>query len=358
MFGERLKLARRKAGFSLRGLSDALDRSVTAQSIGKYERGEMMPNSKILIQMSKALNVSIPYLMSRRISKLKDIEFRRTSGVTEREKAQVEAAVIEKLERYMNIEEILDVGDESCLLRKINGGFLGLEEDGEALAEEMRKRWELGTGPIPDMTALLENHGIKILLIALPKKVSGLTCLAHSPYRKQPVPAIIVNKNMTLERRRFTLGHELAHRLIDPDSPANKEKGANVFAGAFLVPRNHLVRQVGNRRKAFCFKEISRLKRMYRISAATLLVRLNQAGIMDKSALAYAFQTYARGWKLSEPHPLEPDEKKGEYEAPHRFERLCYWALAEKLIGPSKACELLQRPLRDVKLGMKGPNDR
>ena len=357
MFGERLKLARRKAGLSLRGLSGAMGGSVSAQSVGKYERGEMMPNSKTLIQMSKVLNVSLPYLMSGRISELKNVEFRRTSGITEREKAQVEAAVIEKLERYVNIEEILDIRDESCLPRKINDGFLGREEDGELLAGEMRKRWELGTGPIPNMTALLENHGIKVLLIALPEKVSGLTCLAHSPLRKQPVPAIIVNKDMTLERRRFTLGHELAHRLIDPESPANREKGANVFAGAFLVPRSHLVRQVGSSRKAFCFKEIVRLKRMYRTSAATLLVRLNQAGIMDKSALAYAFQTYARGWKMSEPHPLEPDEKKGEYEAPHRFERLCYWALAEKLIGPSKACELLQRPLRDIKLDMKGPND-
>ena len=358
MFGERLKLARRKAGFSLRGLSGAMGGSVSAQSIGKYERGEMMPNSKILIQMSRVLNVSLPYLMSERISELKDVEFRRTSGITEREKAQIEAAVIEKLERYVNIEEILDIRDESRLPRKINDGFLGREEDGELLAEEMRKRWEIGTGPIPNMTALLENHGIKVLLIALPEKISGLTCLAHSPRRKQPVPAIIVNKDMTLERRRFTLGHELAHRLIDPESPANREKGANVFAGAFLVPRNHLVRQVGSSRKTFCLKEIVRLKRMYRISAATLLVRLNQAGIMDKSALAYAFQTYARGWRMSEPHPLEPDEKKGEYEAPHRFERLCYWALAEKLIGPSKACELLQRPLRDIKLDMNGPNDR
>lgn len=356
MFGERLKLARRKAGFSLRGLSDALDRSVSAQSIGKYERGEMMPNSKVLIQMSKALNVSVPYLMSRRISKLKNIEFRRTSGVTEREKAQVEAAVIEKLERYMNIEEILDVSDESCLPRKINGGFLGLEEDGETLAEEMRKRWELGTGPIPDMTALLENHGVKVLLGDLPEKVSGLTCTAHSSRRDLPVLAIVVNKNITLERRRLTLAHELGHRLIDAASPVNHEKAANVFAGAFLVPKDHLVGQVGKNRNFFCFKELILLKHMYRVSAATMLVRLRQTGVIDKSTLSYAFQTYARNWRSSEPYPLEPDEERGNYEASHRFERLCYWALAEKLIMPMKACELLQLPMDKVKLGMKGPS--
>ena len=47
MFGDRLKLARKKSGYSLRGLSDALDGHVTAQALGKYERGEMMPSSDV-----------------------------------------------------------------------------------------------------------------------------------------------------------------------------------------------------------------------------------------------------------------------------------------------------------------------
>jgi transcriptional regulator with XRE-family HTH domain len=38
MIADRLKLARRKAGFSLRDLSAAMDGKVTAQAIGKYER--------------------------------------------------------------------------------------------------------------------------------------------------------------------------------------------------------------------------------------------------------------------------------------------------------------------------------
>lgn len=356
MFGERLKLARRKAGVSLRGLSGAMGGSVSAQSIGKYERGEMMPSFEVVTQLADILEVSLHYMMSEQVAQLENIEFRKTSGISAREKAQVEATVVEKLESYLAIEEIIGIDSTSSLPSESERGFLGREEDAETLAEDLRRKWKLGTDPIPNMTTLLENHGIRVLLVDLPEKVSGLTCVAHSPHRKQPVPAIIVNRNMTLERRRFTLGHELAHRLVAPDSLADQEKGANVFAGAFLVPKNHLVSQVGNRRKAFCFQEIVRLKRMYRISAATLLVRLNQVGIMSKSALAYAFQTYARGWKLSEPHPLEPDEKKGEYEAPHRFERLCYWALAEKLIMPMKACELLQLPMDKVELGMKGPS--
>ena len=52
MFGNHLQLARKKAGYSLRGLSYALDGEVTAQAIGKYERGEMMPRSSVLIHLA------------------------------------------------------------------------------------------------------------------------------------------------------------------------------------------------------------------------------------------------------------------------------------------------------------------
>ena len=45
MIGDRIRLARHKAGFSLRRLSAEMRNKVTAQAIGKYERGEDIPSS-------------------------------------------------------------------------------------------------------------------------------------------------------------------------------------------------------------------------------------------------------------------------------------------------------------------------
>lgn len=354
MFGERLKLARKKSGFSLRKLSEALNGNISAQAIGKYERGEMMPSSGILIQLTDALDVSLEYLVSEQVAELKEIEFRKLSGVTAKKRAQIEALVIEKLERYLAIEEILDIDSFHWNQQKFRNRFVGEENEGEVVAEDLRAEWELGIDPIPNMTALLENRGIKVVFTDLPKKVSSLTCLARKSNQKLTVPVIVVNKDMTLERRRFTLAHELGHRLIDPESPVDHEKGANVFAGAFLVPKDHLVREVGRHRNALAFKEFVRLKRRYRVSAATLLLRLKEVDIIDQSTLSYAFQTYAKNWRSSEPHPLESGNNK--HELPRRFELLCYRALAEKLISPSKACELLQRPLDEIAHAMKGPD--
>ena len=89
MFGDRLKLARKKSGYSLRGLSEALDGLVTAQALGKYERGEMMPNSGVLIRLTKILGVSLEYLLSEEVEELEAVEFRKLSGTSVGERARV-----------------------------------------------------------------------------------------------------------------------------------------------------------------------------------------------------------------------------------------------------------------------------
>ncbi|MEX2376329.1 MAG: XRE family transcriptional regulator [Dehalococcoidia bacterium] len=355
MFGERLKLARKKAGYSLRALSDALDCEVSAQAIGKYERGEMMPSSGVLMHLARTLDVSLEYLLSEQVLELEGVEFRKLSGTTARDRAQVDAEVTDRLQRYIAIEEILEVDGGAWKLPRSGSRFCGREEDGEVLADDLREEWELGIDPIPSMTALLEDYGIKVLVMPLPERVSGLTCLVRRPRVKAKLPVIVVNQHFTLERRRLTLAHELAHRLIDESSPVDHEKTAMVFAGAFLMPRDHLVREVGKHRKALGYKELVQLKRMYRVSAAALLVRLKQVGVIDQSTLAYAFQTFGRRWRKSEPDPIERPNEEGTRELPRRFERLCYRALAEQLIAPSKAAELLRQPLAAIEEGLKGP---
>ena len=277
MFGDRLKLARKKAGYSLRGLSDALDNEVSAQAIGKYERGEMMPSSRILLRLTKSMDVSMEYLLSDQVEELEAVEFRKLSGTTAGDRAKMEATAIDRLQRYLVIEEILEVGSEAWKQPRNGNRFLGEENDGEALAEDLRKEWKLGLDPIPNMTALLEYQGIKVLVLSLPEKVSGLTCLVRRPRQKAKVPVIIINREVTLERRRLTLAHELAHRLISDQSPVDHENASNVFAGAFLIPQEHLVKEIGKHRNALGYKELIGLKRMYRVSAAVLLVRLKTA---------------------------------------------------------------------------------
>ncbi len=208
------------------------------------------------------------------------------------------------------------------------------------------------------MTELLEEKGLKVLTVLLPQRVSGFTCLVGRGEGQPELPVIVVNNQFSLERRRLTLAHELAHRLIDADSLSDKdeEKATTLFAGAFLMPREHLLREVGKHRNALGYKELIDLKRLYRVSGIALLIRLRQLNVISESTLVYAFQSIARGWRTQEPEELENEKERGQREQALRFERLCYHALAEGLISLAKAAELLRLPAHEVETGLKGPS--
>lgn len=355
MIGDRIRLARRKAGLSLRGLSTAMHGKVTAQAIGKYERGEDVPSSGVLMALAKALDVSLAYLLDTQGVELTGVEFRTKASTTARDRAHVESEVLEWIERYLQVEAALEL-DSARWQSPFEPRRLRSVSDAEGLANEVRSEWKLGVDPIPNMTELLEEKGLKVLVAELPDRVSGFTCLVERP-GAPPLPVIVVNERSTLERRRLTLAHELAHRLIVPDclSDKDEEKAATVFASAVLMPREHLLREVGKHRQAFGYREIVGLKRLYRVSGAALLVRLQQIGVINEATLVYAFQSVARGWRTEEPEPLESTDDRGRWERPRRFERLCYRALAEGLISLTKAAELLRLPVSKVEADLKGP---
>lgn len=357
MIANRIKLARRKAGLSLRDLSAAMNGLVTAQAIGKYERGEDIPSSGVLTVLAKALGVSQSYLLDTQGVELTGVKFRSMASTTARDRAQVETEVLEWIERYLQIELTLDLDsakwqcpiDPPRRLHEINHA--------EQLAMDVREQWKLGIDSIPNMTELLEEKGLKVLTVSLPHHVSGLTCLVGRGEHRPEIPVIIVNNQFSLERRRLTLAHELAHRLIEGDSLNYKdeEKAATLFAGAFLMPREHLLRQVGKHRNALGYKELINLKRLYRVSGAALLMRLRQLDVINEPTLIYILQTIARGWRTQEPEELEGEKERGQLEQALRFERLCYRALAEGLIPLTKAAELLQLPASEVEAGLRGP---
>ena len=357
MIGDRVKLARSKSGLSLRGLSTAMNEMVTAQAIGKYERGEDNPSSGVLLALSKALGVSLGYLLDTQGIELSGVEFRTKANTTAGDRAHVETEVLEWIERYLQVELILELDSATWQTPVPTPRHLQEVGDAEALAVEVRSKWKLGLDPLPNMTELLEEKGLKVLTVPLPLRISGFTCVVGRGKGKAALPVIVVNNQFSLERRRLTLAHELAHRLIDTDSLIDKEeeKAANLFAGAFLMPREHLLREVGKHRSAVGYKEIIDLKRLYRVSGAALLMRLRQLDVINQATLVYAFQSIARGWRTQEPEELEPPEIRGQREKARRFERLCYRALAEGLVSLAKAAELLRLPISEVEAGLRGP---
>ena len=109
MIADRIRLARNKAGLSLRELSAEMGEIVTAQAIGKYERGEDIPSSGVLNALAKALDVSLSYLLDTQGIVLSGVEFRTKANTTAKDRAHVETEVLEWIERYLQVELVFDL---------------------------------------------------------------------------------------------------------------------------------------------------------------------------------------------------------------------------------------------------------
>ena len=336
MIGERLQMMRKRRGLSLRALSDRLGNAVSAQALSKYEREDFAPGSDMLIRLADALETSVDYLMERQIVELAtdDVRFRKTARFPARERARVNSAIVDFLQGCHQIEQILDIGIPQCgKPRRLEMSRI------EEFAEQLRRDWKLGLDPIASMAGLLEHHRIRICALDLPEKVSGLHCAATVKGSGQRISAIIINRRHNRERRRMSMAHELFHYMAH--CPEDDEKAANLFAGAFLMPRRHFLAEVGKHRKRIIAEEIMLLKRIYGVSAMAVLMRLNALDVLDDNALAYACRSYARKWRTEEPRPL-PDEPHNNPELPSNFRKLCIRALSEGLISIRKAAVLLK----------------
>lgn len=356
MFGERLKLARKRAGLSLRELAHNLDNRVSAQAIGKYESGQMSPSSSVLVALGKALDVDLDFLTSAQVADLCGVEFRKDASTRVKDAARVEAQVIDRVERYLSIESVLDLPSEKHALADRKPKTVSSYDEAEAVANDLRKHWNLGSDPIPGVARLLEEKGIKVLALDMPSKFSGLTCEVQRSGGKPALPVIVVSTGFSVERRRFTLCHELGHRVISGSKGGlDHEKVMHRFASAFLMPAERIVAEFGESRHALAYEEIKKVKNFYGVSAAALIVRLRDLGIIREGYVSYLFQTQGKIWRTVEPDPLDPKGEMAQAENPERFERLVYRALAEQLIALPRASSLLQKPMHDVEIAIRGP---
>jgi Zn-dependent peptidase ImmA (M78 family)/transcriptional regulator with XRE-family HTH domain len=345
MIGHKLKVARAASGLSLRELADHIDGLVTAQAIGKYERDEDMPSSRVLIALAAALDVTEDYLLSDDELVLEGVEFRKKASSSSREEATIEARTIHMLERYLAVEDLLRMRSVDWEQPRSAPYPVADMRDAEDAARSVRDDWGLGNDPIPKLAELLEERGIKVLSLDL-DDIDGLAAKVRRKDR-DAARVIVIKKSTWSERKRFNLAHELGHMVIAPAPGMDVEKAAHRFAGALLMPADALRAEVGANRSSISIGELVGLKERYGASIQAITYRCKDLGIINSATFGRMFQLFAkRGWRTDpyeEPATMAPD-----LEEPRRFERLCYRALAERAIGESRAAELLGISVREL----------
>ena len=344
-----------------RGLSQAKlaeSAGVSRLALGKIERGEVMPRSATLSDLAESLEVSLADLVTPS-RPLPGVRFRAAKRANSRE--QILAEVSAWLNAYNDLETALAERREFALCN-----LVGSDRDPVRLAATARKF--LGLSPeelIRDVSGLLEDHGVKVLLLKRATDAFfGLSVAAEGGG-----PAVVVNtwERISVERWIFTAAHELGHLLLHRDAydrardeeDASEEKDADRFASHFLMPEPVFATEWEGASGLRLLDRVLKVKRIFRVSYKTVLYRAVETERLSASAWK-AFQVQhkmvfgAALRKVDEPRRLAEGEfrldwnRAGEPDAlsaydfkEDRLSRLVRVALDREVISMGRAAEIL-----------------
>ncbi len=170
----------------------------------------------------------------------------------------------------------------------------------------LRERWKLPKGKIDNLTKVIEDNGIIIVPFDFGiDKVDGI-----SLYTERNHPVIFVNNNMSPDRYRLTVAHELGHLILHFGLPIaderNVEDEAFKFASEFLVPAKEFKSTIDS----FDIKSLANMKLYWKVSMASLIVKAKQLEIITANQYKYMYAQYsALGFKTQEPPQLSPPKE-------------------------------------------------
>jgi len=333
-FGNRLHSARKMSGLSMDKLVEKMGGIITKQAISKYEKGKMKPSSLIITKLSNALGVRSDYFLRKSDIDISQLKFRKKSKLAIKKEEALRFKAKDLLERYADLEDILN--SKNDFKNPLETSKIVDFNDIERQSLEIRKKWNLGLSPICNILGLLEEKGIKVLLISGFGNFDGLSgWISENPF-------IIINNDIDSVRKRFTAAHELAHIVIDfSQAPFDsKEKLCHMFAGAFLLPKEVLAQELIRKRQQITLWELLEIKKIYGISLQAIVYRAHYLRyISDYHYRRFQIFINKNKWRKSEPGAYEGQEEV------IRFKQLLNYAVAEEIITLSKAAELANMSL-------------
>lgn len=336
---QKLKNARALKGFSQQELANMI--GVSKQMISKYEKGESLPTSTTLLKLKKHLNVPMSYFFKSSKIELGVLNFRKKSSFSNKKQELLAQLIKLKLENYLEIEDLLQIN--YSFKNSIENESVNSIEDIEKLVLSLRKEWEIGLDPIHNIIQLLEDNEIKVVeLYDVEDTFDGLATFVNDKFL-----VIVVNGNFPVERKRFTLLHELGHLLLNlPECDLKTEENyCNKFASEFLFPKRLVVKEFGVKREIISLNELIQVQKKYGMSIQAIVYRLVDAGVFSENKKTEFYK------KINFNSSLKREVNLTRFQTPeksNRFEQLVYRALSQEIISISKASSLLNQDINSL----------
>lgn len=325
----RIKLARQRREWTQGRLAQEM--GVTQASVSSWESGERQPDHGSLETLSAATGFPTEWFLG------PDSELIKHDAVSFRRRSRLKAAPRDRAlaSAFIGVR----------LTEWIDDQFVGPEpelpvfdaEDPEGAAEQLRTQWRLGDRPIPNMIHLVESYGVRVF--SIPEESDDIDGFS---FWLDGIPYMFLSTSKSPERRRFDVGHELAHLILHRDVDKclkDEEKQADRFSSALLMPEAAVRRFVGADADV---QRLRREKRRWKVSVAALNERCKALGIVSEwTHRNNCIQLRALGW-----HKDEPDSGIGESSHTLRF---VLGSLREEGVGLTDVAQALHVPIAEVR---------
>ncbi len=239
------------------------------------------------------------------------------------------------------------------------------KDDIRRKAEEVRGHLGLGTGPISDLDPVCEMLGITVYHVPLG---GDLRRAPSGAFLNHPEVgfALLVNLDMTPDRRRFTVTHEMAHALFHSDSNrcvlsqgrSPRESFADGFAGEFLMPSEGVRRFMEEARmgpRLADAVDIVHIQRYFRVSWPTALVRLRQMNAITpitylelKDSVQPVSLARSLGYAIHPEEYAQDAERWRVHRFPRTFQRMLRLAVVSEVMSPPTAASFAGLAVPDI----------
>jgi Zn-dependent peptidase ImmA (M78 family)/transcriptional regulator with XRE-family HTH domain len=317
--GERLKIARQLRGLTLTEL--AKKTGISKQSLSLYENSKIAPSCPNMERLATELRFPQVFFSQKdRYRTRTDVTYFRSLSTTTKIDRTAQSIKLEFVAKMY--KALLDYIDFPAINLLDNVEFKGTDDEfdfvGNASTQEqiekitskLRAHWRVGDAPIANLQFLLEKNGIIVTGFDTEEdKIDAFSQCTHVNDNDMFFIALSIGKRPE-GRIRFDMAHELGHILLHPWSEdiemitkeefKAREKQANMFASAFLLPKTTFEADVGlyaNKLTHYLY-----LKKKWHMSVQAMVYRTHQLGLITNTQFQYLMrQISQRGWRTREP---------------------------------------------------------
>ncbi len=307
--GERLRQARLYRKCTINELAEAL--GVSKQAISQYETQNQTPEFTKMRLITEILKFPSSYFFQQDSQNIEE--------TTTYFRALLSTNKSDRLQQNIKIRHLAIIHEILCKFieyPKLNLPKIPHElkenltsENIEKIALLVREYWNLGVKPINDIIHVLEKNGIITTAYPIEKEIDAYSKMIKINNNERFIVVLSTDKESAV-RTNFDAAHELGHILLHDwctdieelsrEEFKQREKEANNFAAAFLLPRQSFVREVAIFPKNLNY--YVELKRKWKTSISAMIIRAFNLDIITDNQYQYLMKQIAiKKWKNPEP---------------------------------------------------------